>query len=48
VTAVKRLSAWTGHGRARADTVYELPAGAADDVRVGDRVVRTDESGTPK
>lgn len=34
----KRLSAWTGYGRAEADTVVELPAGAADEVSVGDTV----------
>lgn len=33
-----RLSAWTGLGRGRADTVVELPAGVADDVRPGDEV----------
>lgn len=38
VEAVKRLSAWTGHGRARADVVVEMPAGAADGVEPGDRV----------
>ena len=38
VTAVKRLRAWVGRGRARADTVIELPAGAAADVEVGDVV----------
>lgn len=38
VTAVKTLSAWTGIGRARADTVVELPAGAADGVEAGDTV----------
>ena len=38
VQAVKRLSAWTGHGRARADTVVELPAGAADGVEAGDTI----------
>jgi hypothetical protein len=48
VTAAERLPAWTGYGAARADVVYELPAGAAGDVAVGDRVYRTDESGTPK
>ncbi|TKR25541.1 DUF192 domain-containing protein [Natronomonas salsuginis] len=36
VSAKKRLSAWTGRGRAAADTVIELPAGAAADVSVGD------------
>jgi uncharacterized membrane protein (UPF0127 family) len=38
VERVERLSAWTGHGAARADCVVELPAGAADDVSVGDRL----------
>ncbi|MES3517524.1 MAG: DUF192 domain-containing protein [Natronomonas sp.] len=38
VEAVERLSAWTGHGRAAADTVVELPAGAAADVEDGDRI----------
>lgn len=38
VTATERLAAWTGRGRAEADTVIELPAGAADDVEVGDAV----------
>lgn len=38
VRRVKRLSAWTGHGAARADTVVEMPAGAADGVAEGDRV----------
>jgi len=38
VTHVKRLRSWLGLGRARADTLIELPAGAADDVAVGDTV----------
>jgi uncharacterized membrane protein (UPF0127 family) len=38
VRAKKRLSAWTGRGRAAADTVIELPAGAAAAVSVGDAV----------
>ena len=38
VRAVERLRAWLGHGRARADTVVELPAGAANGVAPGDRV----------
>jgi uncharacterized membrane protein (UPF0127 family) len=38
VQAVKRLSAWTGRGRATADTVIELPAGAAEGVESGDTV----------
>ncbi|WP_246987105.1 DUF192 domain-containing protein [Halorientalis marina] len=39
VVAVATLSPWTGLGQAKADTVVELPAGAADGVAVGDRVV---------
>jgi len=38
VTRVERLSAWTGRATAEADDLFELPAGAADDVEVGDRV----------
>jgi uncharacterized membrane protein (UPF0127 family) len=38
IEAVKRLRAWRGYGRARADTVIELPAGAADGVEPGDTV----------
>ena len=38
VRRVARLASWTGLGRARADTVVELPAGAADDVAAGDTV----------
>ncbi|GGL63579.1 DUF192 domain-containing protein [Halocalculus aciditolerans] len=38
VRGKKRLPAWTGHTAFRADAVYELPAGAADDVDVGDTV----------
>ena len=38
VEAVKRLRAWRGYGRARGDTVVELPAGTADAVDPGDRV----------
>ena len=38
VRQVKRLPAWTGLGRATADTVVELPAGAADGVEPGDTV----------
>lgn len=46
VQATKRLPAWTGHGRAVADTVVELPAGAADGVEPGDhvRLVQTGQS----
>jgi len=39
VAQVKTLAPWTGLGLARADTVIELPAGAADGVEAGDRVV---------
>ena len=42
VQQVKRLSAWTGRGEARCDTLVELPAGAADHVSVGDRVFVAD------
>lgn len=38
VRRVARLSAWTGLASARADTVIELPAGAAEPVESGDRV----------
>ena len=38
VQAAKRLSAWTGHGRARADLVVEFPAGAAEGVEPGDEI----------
>ena len=38
VTTRKRLAPFVGLGRGRADTVVELPAGAADAVAVGDEV----------
>lgn len=38
VERVETLSAWTGRGRARADTLLELAPGGAADVAVGDRV----------
>ena len=38
VVAKKRLKPWIGLGRAAADTLIELPAGAAEAVAVGDRV----------
>jgi uncharacterized membrane protein (UPF0127 family) len=38
VVAKNRLRAWRGYGSAVADTVVELPAGAVDDVEVGDSV----------
>lgn len=38
VTHVERLSPWTGFGYSIADTVVELPAGAAEGVEAGDTV----------
>ncbi|WP_049971285.1 DUF192 domain-containing protein [Haladaptatus cibarius] len=38
VQQVERLSAWTGLAKARADTLFELPAGSASDVKIGDSV----------
>lgn len=38
VTKVKRLRPWVGLGWGTADTIVELPAGAADDVEPGDSV----------
>jgi uncharacterized membrane protein (UPF0127 family) len=38
VQQVDRLAPWIGHGHAVADTVIELPAGAAAGVEAGDRV----------
>jgi len=38
VETVERLDAWTGLAWGRADTVVELPAGAAADVSDGDTV----------
>ncbi len=38
VQRIERLSAWTGIAKSDADTLVELPAGAADDVAVGDTV----------
>ena len=38
VERTSRLRAWLGVGIARADTIIELPAGAADGVAPGDRV----------
>jgi uncharacterized membrane protein (UPF0127 family) len=38
VTAKKRLAPFVGLDRGRADTIVELPAGAADAVTVGDGV----------
>lgn len=39
VTRTERLRPWRGFARATADTIVELPAGAASDVSEGDRVV---------
>ncbi len=39
VTRTARLTPWTGFGVGRATRIIELPAGAADDVAVGDTVV---------
>lgn len=39
VQQVRTLQPWTGRGRAIADMVIELPAGGAEGVRAGDRVV---------
>lgn len=38
VTHRKRLAPFVGLGRGRADTIVELPAGAAADVDVGDAI----------
>ena len=38
VTKVTRLSPWVGLGWGTADTIVELPAGAADGVEPGDSV----------
>ncbi|MBP1923472.1 uncharacterized membrane protein (UPF0127 family) [Halorubrum alkaliphilum] len=39
VTATKRLAPFVGLGRGHADRIVELPAGAADDVAVGDEML---------
>jgi uncharacterized membrane protein (UPF0127 family) len=38
VERVRTLPPWVGYGAARADRVIELPAGAAEAVRPGDRL----------
>lgn len=38
VTRVARLRSWVGLARGRGDTIIECPAGACDEVKVGDRV----------
>jgi uncharacterized membrane protein (UPF0127 family) len=45
VVKTATLSPWTGVGRAKADTVVELPEGATAGIEVGDRVVVEDENG---
>jgi uncharacterized membrane protein (UPF0127 family) len=47
VTAVARLRPWTGYGTGEADTVVELPAGAADRVLPGDRIELRERSDPP-
>ncbi|AEH35333.1 DUF192 domain-containing protein [Halopiger xanaduensis] len=39
VQRVERLRPWLGFKRAEADTIVELPAGTADDVEPGDRLL---------
>ncbi len=41
VRRIEQLEPWTGFARERADTIIELPAGAADAVAAGDRVVHS-------
>lgn len=43
VTQTKRLRPFIGLGRGVADTIVELPAGAATDVDVGDEVTLVEE-----
>ena len=43
VTAVKRLRSLIGLGRGTADTIIELPEGAAEDIEPGDTVELVDE-----
>ncbi|WP_458206624.1 DUF192 domain-containing protein [Haladaptatus sp. NG-SE-30] len=38
VNRVERLSAWTGMAKSEADTLFELPAGSATNVEIGDSV----------
>jgi uncharacterized membrane protein (UPF0127 family) len=45
VVQVSQLQPWRGIGMARADRILELPAGNADGVSVGDRVVVEDADG---
>lgn len=43
VQRVERLRPWRSFARERADLIVELPAGAADDVDAGDRLVLEDD-----
>jgi uncharacterized membrane protein (UPF0127 family) len=45
VERVSTLAPWTGLGRARADTLIEVPPGAAEEVTVGDRVCLVSDDG---
>lgn len=49
VVNTKRLRPWTGVGVGKADTIVELPAGAAEAVAVGDtvRVAEVGDDGAP-
>ncbi|WP_246084492.1 DUF192 domain-containing protein [Salinadaptatus halalkaliphilus] len=44
VTRVERLRPWRGFAREEADCIVELPAGTADGVEPGDRIVLEDET----
>ena len=39
VQRIERLRPWTGYARERCDLLVELPAGAADELSVGDELV---------
>jgi len=43
VVAVKRLRPWVGLGRGTAETILELPAGAAENIEPGDTVELVDQ-----
>ncbi|WP_436344410.1 DUF192 domain-containing protein [Natronorubrum sp. FCH18a] len=43
VQRVERLQPWRSFARAECDLLVELPAGTADDVEAGDRLVLEDE-----
>ena len=45
IERIKRLSAWSGRGAARADTVIEFPAGAIEGTEAGDRLRIEDGEG---